>query len=321
MFRHSHVFLFFLSLITANVFAQDKGAIAKLQKDQMKIGQQIELKLSVHYREGSVKSKVIWPELKDTIMKNIEIVKADTLSTKLIDRASVLYEQAKKLTITSFDSGMYRIPPFIFIVDNDTVRTDTLFLYVATIPVDTTKPIMDIKGIIDVPAEKIIPTNPWPIVLYISLATLVVITGIILLIVALRKKKKQVPIAQIPMHNLLPHERILEELAELGRKKLWRSAGMKMYHIALTDILRQWIVERYGINAKEMTTGEILRALNGKRAEVHSMKIIEGILRNADMVKFAKVIPTEMDCENNLQSAIEYVQMTIYVPPPEPMMP
>src|SRR5665213_3522272 len=125
--------LFFLLPIffSGNIFAQRVEAEALLSRNQIKIGEQTELKLAVRYREGSKKSVVTWPELKDTIIAKIEIVKEDSIHTHLANQASVLYEQLRTITITSFDSGVYVIPAQQFIVDDDTVQTDPLQLYVS----------------------------------------------------------------------------------------------------------------------------------------------------------------------------------------------
>ncbi|HET6990029.1 MAG TPA: BatD family protein, partial [Bacteroidia bacterium] len=228
-------FLFFLLLFSGKlIYAQHAEAEALLSQSKIRIGEQVELKLAVRYHEGTKKSMVTWPEFQDTITQGLEIVKQDSIRTILASRSSVLYQQARSIIITAFDSGTYVIPPQTFIVDKDTVYTTELELYVNTIPVDTTKPIKDIKGIYDVPPPPLITesTSPrhwwwWAIGGFALIVT-------IALILYFTSRKKTIPSVQNFQRQLLPHERVLEQLAELGRKKPWMHGELKSYHIALT---------------------------------------------------------------------------------------
>jgi hypothetical protein len=303
----------FLLFSVSSVIAQRVEAEAILTNNQIRIGEQVQLKLAVRYMEGSQKSVVTWPLLKDTITGKIEIIKADTIVTILANRASVLYEQSRLITITAFDSGSYTIPPQQFIVDKDTVQTDPLLFYVTSIPVDTTKPIKDIKGIYDVPAAPVIAeagTNWW----IWTIGALLILGAAFTVYYFTRKKDLEPEPVPVISRRILPHEKYLEQLAELGRKKPWMHGELKQYHIALTEILRSWLVERYRMHAKEMTTTEIIRILHSLRADSSSIMQLERVLRLADLVKFAKGIPHDEENENNINLAINFIQATAVYP-------
>ncbi|HEU4719071.1 MAG TPA: BatD family protein [Bacteroidia bacterium] len=294
----------------AGLHAQRVEAEAVLDRTNFRIGEQVNLKLAVHYMEGSQKSVVTWPEVSDTLVKGVEIVKDDSIHTKLVNRASVLYEQAKTLVITAFDSGNYTIPALRFIVDRDTVMTDPVAFYVATVPVDTTKPIRDIKDIYsDIPDAPPVnegkSSSPW-IWIVSGLLSLLLIAGVIYF--ATRKKTAPVPLQ--PARHLFPHEKVLEMLAELGRRKPWLHGELKPYHVALTEIMRGWLVERFGIHAREMTTAEIIRVLSAMRNDPGNIMKLERVLRTADLVKFAKEIPADEENESSLSLAMSFVQAT-----------
>lgn len=312
------LFLFLILLFTSELaLAQKPEAEVNLSQSQIRIGEQTELKFTVHYHEGIKKTIVIWPEFKDTITKNIEIVKLDSIKTILASRASVLYEQARTITITAFDSGTYYIPSQTFIVNKDTIFTSEIMLYVNTIPVDTTKPIRDIKSIYDVPPAPIAETEKGPATWWwFVLGGLLVITAVIL-VLYFTNKKKILPMIHSPSRTLLPHEKILEQLAELGRQKPWLHGELKKYHISLTGILRAWVVERFQIHALEMTTGEIIQVLNAQRVDANAIMKLERVLRTADMVKFAKGIPEDQENEYALQLAIDFVNATAIYPAPQ----
>ena len=309
-----------LCLFTGGLAAQRADAEAVLKRDTILIGEQTEIKLNLHYREGSNKSIVHWPQLKDTLTYGIEILRQDSIKTRLADRVSVLYEQTSTLTITGFDEGIYEIPPIQFVVDNDTVESQPVTLFVKTVPVDTNKAIKGIKPIFDVPG----PPKPkddsafswWWIVI-----GAILIIGIVALVLWLNRKKPVPVIPETPAQIKLPHERFLEELALLERQQQWLKGELKAYHISLSDIMRRWLTERFRFQALEMTTFEIVRALKKQQVAHGSIMQIERILRIADMVKFAKGIPERDENEIVMKLSVSFIQNTALIPQIPPINP
>jgi hypothetical protein len=318
MQKRTAIFFILLFFSGKLLLAQNADAEAVLMKREIKIGEQVELKLAVRYQEGTKKSIVTWPDLQDTLTRGIDIVKLDSIHTILANRASVLYEQSRSIYITAFDSGMYVIPAQKFIVDNEEVETLPQLLHVVSIAVDTTKPIRDIKDIYDVPPPPPLVEENQPIPWWWWATGGVILLGIVALIYFLTRKNKNLPVLPSFSKQLHPHEKVLEQLAELGRRKPWMHGELKEYHMALTEILRSWVVERYRIHAKEMTTGEIIFTLKGLRADPTALMYLEKVLRTSDMVKFAKAVPANEENENVLQLAMNFVQATAVYPEPTP---
>lgn len=312
--------LLLLAAFPALLFAQKPEAEATLERDQIRIGEQVKLHLSIHYTEGTKKANVTWPDLQGTLTEGVDIVGADSVKTALVNRASILYEQTRNLTLTSIDSGSYIIPPIPFVVNNDTVYSNEVSLYVTTIPVDTTKPIKDIKDIYSVPPAPPEPKQPWHLPLWLVIVALVVAAGIVTLVLVLRKKKTPEPLP-VQQRGLLPHEKVLAELEELGRKKQWLHGELKPYHVALTGIIRGWIVERYRFPAREMTTNEIINRLQREGVNTQAVFEIERVLRTADLVKFAKAVPDNEENERVLQMAMNFVHATALYPQVPPQIP
>ncbi|CAN5740712.1 hypothetical protein BH11BAC7_BH11BAC7_10100 [soil metagenome] len=310
------LFFFLLLCSCSFIFAQRADAEAVLVKEQIRIGEQVELKLAVRYQEGTNKSIVTWPEFKDTLTYGVDIVKTDSIHTILASRASVLYQQSRSIYITAFDSGVYIIPALKFTVDNQSVSTLPQTLHVVSVAVDTTKPINDIKDIYAVPPAPPVVEQSKPIAWWVWAISGAVILGIIALVYFLTRKNKKVAIIPSFFKELLPHEKVLEQLAELGRKKQWMHGELKPYHMALTEILRAWIVERYLIHAKEMTTGEILQSLHSHRADASATMQLARVLRTADFVKFGKSIPPPEENEKVLELAMNFVKATAVYPEP-----
>ena len=113
---------------------------AALDRDQLLIGQQAQLTLSVTYRVDQGNANTIgWPAIGDTLTAYVEVVKDSGVDTILPDKAGdpYLFKQVRTLSITSWDSGYWAIPPFRFAVNGDTVETKALLLTVNTVQVDT----------------------------------------------------------------------------------------------------------------------------------------------------------------------------------------
>ncbi len=127
----------------------------------------------------------------------------------------------------------------------------------------------------------------------------------------LRKKGVEEEIA----HELLePPEKVaLEHLHALETSDLLRKGKIKEYFSEAADIIRIYLGRRFGVNAVDMTSFELVYAL---RSSGHSLLneeivgIIENFLSECDMVKFAKFIPSEERQEKIVADARSIVLMT-----------
>jgi len=287
--------------------AQNVTATARLDTGAMLIGDHVGLKLKLDAPSGT---QVIWPSMPDTILGNIIVIgrsKVDSSFSK--DRKSLTLTQ--ELNLTCFDSGVYTIPqiPFRYRILPDTAvktaSTGLSMLLVHTLKVDTTNAIKPIKGPLSIPIT-FREMLPW------ILGGLAVLALAALLFWYLRKRKKHEPLIQVRQKmKLQPHEKALQDLEKLRIRKLWQEGKVKEYHSELTDILRIYIEESFGIPAMESTTYEIISDLRKRtgfsRAVVEKA---ERILSIADMVKFAKAVPVASENENSLNNGIEFINDT-----------
>ena len=305
-------------LATAPARAQQVKPHATLDTAEILIGQQAHLELSVTYRVDSGKANIQWPVITDTITAKVPILHDSHVDTILPDKAKdpYLFKQTRTLTITSWDSGFWAIPPFQFVINGDTVGTDPLLLTVHTVAVDTTKAFRDIKDIYTLPFSLMDwLREQWPWIAG-GLALVAILTA---LIIFLRKRKRRPkPMAPEPPKAPL-HVRTLLALEALQQKKLWEQDRQKEYHSELTDILRGYIEERYGVRAMEQTSDELLSALRLSSMPTASREQLAQVLRLADMVKFAKwkALPTEN--EQAMSAAVRLVQETAETRPDAPL--
>lgn len=113
-----------------------------------------------------------------------------------------------------------------------------------------------------------------------------------------------------PKPVIPPHIVANKALEELGHRKLWQNGKFKLYYSSLTEILKVYIVGRWGISALEMTTDEIIVALQAIEMPNNSRTDLITILRTADMVKFAKAQPEAEENEANFTRAFYFVENT-----------
>lgn len=110
--------------------------------------------------------------------------------------------------------------------------------------------------------------------------------------------------------KLPPHEQAIKELDEIKQQKLWQQGRSKEYYTLITDTLRKYIEERFGINAMEMTSGEILELIR-KNSEAQSVyDNLRQILQLADFVKFAKMNPLPDENDLSMMNAYLFVNQT-----------
>lgn len=300
--------LLFAILLGINSFSQNIIVKAKLDNSSIKIGEQTQLNLSIQYRADNGDVKVSWPTITDTIIKQIEIVGKTKIDTIIPDKADPYnFIQNQTLTITSFDSGYYAIPPFRFIINGDSnnVReTEAILFQVQTFQIDTTRAIKDIKPPYEAPFDfrELIPYLAWG----------ALILAIIIIIIYLFKrymKKKPAPVIEaIP--ELPPHILALEALEKLRAEKLWQEGKIKIYYSSITEIIRLYIERRYKIDTLEQTTDEILKSFQRIETDKEIKTKLKHLLIMADLVKFAKEQPLPNENEMSLNNAVDFVNAT-----------
>lgn len=300
-----YILIALFSILNTN--AQTYSVEANSDTNSILIGEQINITLKANYRVDEGEVNITFPTLYDTINEFVEIINKSTIDTVIPDKNDpYAFVQQQKITITSFDSGYYAIPPFKFIINVDTIETEPILIEVQTMEVDTTKAIFDIKQPLSEPFSIVdwLKDNWWWMV-----AILVLGVGIFFLIKYLKNRKtKEEPeeiIPDIPIHVIA-----LEKLEKVKSDKLWQEGKIKAYHSHISEILREYIENRYQVNALEETTSEIMHGLRLQNISPELMNKLTQTLTLADLVKFAKEQPLANENEMSINNAIEFVNAT-----------
>lgn len=201
-----------------------------------------------------------------------------------------------KLPVLSYDTS--------FMINVAELQTPILLVDIPrdVVNTDTTTVLMPIADII--PEDNSYLDYLW--LLYILL-------GCLLAFLAFRfyKKRNVEEIIPIPEPVILPaHFTALQQLTELKDKALWKTDKVKEHQSLLTHIIREYLENRFGINALESTTDQILIALKSKNFSLNHENDLRDILQIADMVKFAKAKPPLEINDEFVVKAITFVKET-----------
>lgn len=302
------LFILFYVMVQA-AMAQSFTVNSELDSASIQIGEQARLRLTI---AQPTNLEVTVPILSDTITKGIEIVeafKADTISLGN-DRIEVICDYL----ITSFDSGFYFIPTYAYAAAGDTLYTQPLGLSVTTVTVNPeSDDINTIKPIMSAPFywSELLTWVGYGVLILLLLAAIV----FVLLKYVLKKK---VPFISEPEEPVIPpHIVALARLEEIKNEKVWQSGNIKAFYTDVTDVVRVYLEGRFGINAMELTSDEIV-ALVKKEPELEQVrKQLRSLLELADLVKFAKMVPLENENESSLLIAFDVVEKTKPVEEPQ----
>ena len=280
--------------------AQQVTVEATIDSLQLLIGEQAKIKLQVSM---DANQKLRLPLLRDTLVRGVEILDVAKPDTQLLnDNKRWLVSQ--EYTVTSFDSALYYLPPFEVLVNDKAYRSKALALKVYSIPVDTLHPdqFFGPKSIQEVPLtwEDLAPMV-YSILLLIALG---VVTAFF--IIRYRDNKPIIKIIKVEP-KLPPHLAAMKKIETIKADKVAKREDPKAYYTELTDVIR--IKERFGFNAMEMTSAEIIeRLLEEKDKEsIHDLKVM---FETADLVKFAKYAPLMNENDMNLVNAVDFINQT-----------
>lgn len=213
------------------------------------------------------------------------------------------------ITVQSFDSGTYRLPEVAFVDGVDTVWSNSLQLTVRPV-VDVTAetPIADYANVADPENPSIFDALPDWMIRYWWI--LIIIAALAALGIYLWRRYRTTGSILPKKPEPTPNEVAEAALKSLKEKKLWEQGLEKDYYTDLTDILRKYLYGRFGINAMEMTSRQILGALSANKELKDKRQMIRQILDMADFVKFAKVRPLPADNVTAFDNAYKFVMDT-----------
>ena len=283
--------------------AQHVSVNAEIDSCQRLIGEQARIKLKVGV---DADKNALLPIFEKEIVEGIEIVEKLPNDTQMLNDGKRLLI-TEEYIVTSFDSALYTIPAFEVLVDGMPYYSEELAMAVYMMPVDTTniEQFFPPKGIWTTELQ----WEDYENSVYFSIILLVLIAVIAWITMRYISNKPIIRIVKIEP-KLPAHKVALNEIERIKSDPTWRTAAnSKEYYTALTDALRVYMSERFGFNAMEMTTEEIVTSLLLVK-DKESIKELREILETSDLVKFAKFNPPMNENDRNLQNAVDFVNNT-----------
>lgn len=289
--------------------AQQTLIDVKVDTADILVGEQTTLHVTV---TTDPNRRIIIPLPSDTLMTGVEVISVSDADSTVADGRLVI---RRDILVTSFDSSLYLLPPFIAIDGADTIASNQVALKVSTVPVDVDNPekFYDIKDVWK-PPFVLADYYPW---IFGVLTALFLICVIGYLVQRYRRHRSEVPIKPAEQ-ELPPYETAIRELDSIKDQKLWQQGLNKEYYTQVTDTLRRYISRRYGVNAMEKTSEEILAIIERETDERTVYDTLRQVLRLSDYVKFAKLHPLPDENDESMRNAYLFVNQTKRAEAPQP---
>jgi hypothetical protein len=135
---------------------------------------------------------------------------------------------------------------------------------------------------------------PW-LAAALALLALALAAGAFLLWRRLRRRPRAAAAprpAPVPVDTRPAHVIAIEALDALEARRYPQQGLMREHSTGLSEIARRYLGMRYGFDALDSTSFEVMRALAPRALGTEDLTIVRGLLAATDWVKFAKGAPT-----------------------------
>lgn len=273
---------------------------ATLDTTTITVGGRVQLTVTVEHDAGTV---VTWPDSLD--LAPFEVLDATVLEP---ERLNGRVRSIARLTLTAFELGDLQIPSFdVRVAGSDSAATTTVStrpipVTVASVGGDETGEIRGIKGPLSIPRNWLL-LWPWAL-------GLLLVAAAFWLFRQYRVRRRPEPAQAPKTPPRPPHELAHEALDRLERAGLLDRGEIKVHYIEVSDIIRTYIEGRYGIEAMELASHEVMAGLQSVDFVPEMRQEFEWFFDECDLVKFAKLIPDPIACRAIIPAARRLVDGT-----------
>lgn len=299
--------LTFILVFILDIIPSGEAYLRQLQqRDSVLVADQVEYGFALEGIKNG--TSVALQDLSELSNDTLVLVRNWQFDTLNVNKKKQLMDLRGFVVLAPFEEGVYELPPILvqrtYAGKVDTLLFEGVRLEVATIPVDTaTFEIRDIKGQIKYPVT-FKEVFPW-LGGFILLLALVAVA--IYLVIRYRRRKGLEPSPDEPAYIVA-----LRRLEHFRNDKFWTPEKQKGFYSGVTDALKEYIEDRFGVDAPEMTTEELFSALKN-RPEIAAdvFESAKDLFERADFVKFAKYVASDEDNARVIPTAINLVTSTI----------
>ncbi|HOY45552.1 MAG TPA: hypothetical protein PL189_12475 [bacterium] len=294
----------FTSLILGVTQSQGQVTIdSQVDRAKILIGDVVRYSLRVsHAPEVTVEMPTPGSNLGMFELREYQVLPPEKREGKIILGADYL--------ISTFDTGEFEIPALqvTYTLKGDTARqtlsSEPIRILVQSLNPSEAGDIRDIK-------PPLVPPRDWKSIFLKVGGALLLLAGAAAAWWYIRRRrqgKSILPERQIPPRPA--HEIALAELRALVDSDWLANGKHKAWHSELADIIRRYVQGRYGIDAPEMTSRQLLSALEQYGLEESWLPGLRDLLGICDMAKFAKYIPEAVETERLTAAAFAFVEGT-----------
>ncbi len=275
-------------MMTLHVWGTAQTLGSHLDKGKMYIGDVATLRIKVFDLNGK---DVESAPLKKLLPFHFEVLKDSIIKTQKE------YERIVEFQI--FEVGEFQLPALEFRINGQLQKTIPYTIEVSN-PAKQDDQINDIMQNKEV---KLSIGDYWAKYKFYILAAITVIAIIFLIMVFIknRKAEKNSPKATT--------NKALRALDALKKKKYRENGNYRQYYVEMADITRNFLSEQYQIPAHVLLTDDLIDYLkNNNTISPENEKIVESVLLNSDLVKFAKTFPDELTMDEDWSKLREFVK-------------
>jgi len=294
-------------LVWAGLLNAGPKVDAGLDTTSILIGDPLWLTLTVSAGPGET---VRFPEVADKLGK-FELLTSTAVERLESDDGSTV--QRRRFKVTTYETGRQSIPRLEFVAMGRDGSMDTL--YTPELAVEVISLLSDTTGTEVKPLKALVPAPKlWHRLVFWAAA--IVFLVVVPLIFAWRRylarRTARLLEAARPVVPLRPaHLSAFDELDRIRSLGLIEKGKIKLFHELVSATIRNYMAARFSIDALEMTTWEVLAALENKLpGDDRLYDSFRNFLEACDLVKFAKYKPPLVQINSVFNLAYELVEST-----------
>ena len=217
--------------------------------------------------------------------------------------------------IAAFETGELHVPALAF--EYVTADGDTGVAFGESLAVTIESVLPEVRedeevGPRDIKPPVELPRRVWPFIVAV-LAVAAAAAAFYLVRRWLRNRTSE-PAEEVveepPVPRIAAHLIAIERLDALEREDPIGRGDISGFYVRATEIVRLYLRDRFGVDAIDMTTGELPPEMRGARIDEGEVDWSEGYLLHADLAKFARHVPSEERARSDFREAREFVERT-----------